>query len=96
MAIKQNNELNVLMKNGSKANPYKKDTVDVCADRKTVNVKTARDLVVELAFQTGNNKIKSDNLEKDVNYKYIHVEPATRRIARQIATQDENSQSITL
>ena len=45
------------MKSGSKANLNTiQDIIDLYADRNIVNLKTARNLAFELAFQTGYNK----------------------------------------
>ena len=49
MTIKQNiNELNVIMKNGTQANLDKiKNVIDLNVDRKIVNFRTARKIVVQ-------------------------------------------------
>ena len=57
MSLKQNNnELNVIMKNGFKANLEKiKNVTDLYVDRKIVNFRTASNIVVQLAHPTKNN-----------------------------------------
>ena len=64
-----------------------KDIIDVYADRKTHRVRTARNVMVQLVFQTGYKK--SDKLHNTIFEKYIHATPATSLIARAIATYNE-------
>ena len=63
MTVKQNvYELNVIMKNGSKANLDQiKQVKDLYVDRKIINVKTAKHLVVQLAHPTERNINSAEN-----------------------------------
>ena len=63
MTLKQNiNELNVIMKNGSKANLDKiKNVLYLHVDRTIVNFRTARHIVVQLAHPTKQNINRAGN-----------------------------------
>ena len=56
-----------------------------------MNVKTANNLVVELAHPIGYKKKRSEHMYYYIVAKYIHAEPATGRIARQIEAQNERA-----
>ena len=54
-------ELNAIMKNGSKVNLDKcKHALDLNVDRQIVNVRTARHIVVQLAYPTTHNIHRSE------------------------------------
>lgn len=61
MNVKQNTtDLNGVMKHGSKASQDKvKNIIDWYVDRKIINFKTARNIVVQIAHPTGYNKNRS-------------------------------------
>ena len=64
--------------------------IDLYADTKILNWRTANNLFAELAHRTGYNMNRSEKYD-NIIAKYINAEPATMRIARQIEAQNKKS-----
>ena len=80
----------ILWNEGSNANLDKiKNVIDLYVDRKIINFRTPRNIVVQLAHSTKQNIKRAEKQYNNVIAKYINAEPATGRIARQIEAQNE-------